>query len=198
MRSLILPILLASLGYACTGCSKESSQATDHVHHHDTENHMPTSLGDLCSKIRRRLNLWENGQTNLQLQAELTDLVSWAPEFAADTNVDERLWIPIYESSEQVRSSIETNGNEWNEPRLDQIARLCQLSETAWSSLEPDERIPRYQAHSHAEHDHSDDHSDHDHSDHDHSDHDHSDGDHSHGDRVTGITATGITATGTG
>ena len=189
MRFLLLCVSMATLTWVGAGCSKESNHSTAHEHHHETASYMPNSLGDLCRKIRDRLKQLENDQSNPQLKSELTDLVSWAPEFAADTNMDERLWIPIYESSEQVRSSIENKTDQWEKSSIEQITQLCKISEDAWKSLDPNERIERYQAHSHDKHsghDHGDhEHGDHEHGDHEHGDHDHGDhdhGDHDHGD----------------
>ncbi|MDA7874086.1 hypothetical protein N9B17_02870, partial [Rhodopirellula sp.] len=148
MRFLLLCVSMATLTWVGAGCSKESNHSTAHEHHHETASYMPNSLGDLCRKIRDRLKQLENDQSNPQLKSELTDLVSWAPEFAADTNMDERLWIPIYESSEQVRSSIENKTDQWEKSSIEQITQLCKISEDAWKSLDPNERIERYQAHS--------------------------------------------------
>ena len=177
MRHLLLVAYIACLGWASVGCSQQANQTATHDHHHETAPHMPSSLGDLCHKMRNRLKMINKRQTSPQLEAELTDLVSWAPEFAADTDIEESLWIPIYESSEQVRASIEKDANLWDQSRVENIAQLCQLSEDAWMTLDADERIDRYQPHSHHDHDHHDhDHTDHDHTDHEHSEHD--DGDH--------------------
>ena len=142
---------------------------------------MPRSLGDLCGKIRDRLTHLKSDQSDADVKAELADLISWAPEFAADTNIDESRWIPIYESSEEIRLSIETNTNQWDEARIKQITNLCQISEDAWLSLDPKDRVDRYQSDDH-DHGHShesmittmDCHDDHDHDHgHSHDDHDH-------------------------
>ncbi len=186
MRNLLLFLSLASGAWACLGCSKDPSQTDTHEHHHEVASHMPTSLGDLCRKMRDRLQQINNGQTSVEVESELIDLVSWAPEFAADTDISESRWIAIYESSEQVRTSIGNESDQWNQSKIDEISQLCQLSEDAWMTLGADKRVERYQAHSHHDHDHGDhDHGDHSHGDHDHGDHDHGDhdhGDHDHGD----------------
>ena len=188
MRTLILAASIGILCIACGGCSSEENQTDDHAHHHEIAEHMPRSLGDLCGKIRDRLKHLKSDQSDADVKAELADLISWAPEFAADTNIDESRWIPIYESSEEIRLSIEKNTNQWDEARIKQITNLCQISEDAWLSLDPKNRVDRYQSDDH-DHDHGHSHDDHDH-DHGHSHdnhdhvhgHSHDDHDHDHGD----------------
>ena len=200
MRLVLLGMSMLSVWVACAGCSQDSSQTKSHVHSHETVNHMPKSLGDLCRKILVRLEEYQNGDASDQIKSELTDLVSWAPEFAADTDLSERLWIPIYQASEKLRSSIESDKTRWDQQRVEEIADLCRISEQAWLTLDPEKQIERYQDHGHDEHHgHSHDHHDHDHGDHhnehgerehgdhddhhhEHGDHDHEHGDHDHGD----------------
>ena len=194
MRLVLLGMSILSLCVACAGCSRASSQAKSQVHSHETVNHMPKSLGDLCQKILVRLDKYQNGDASDQIKSELTDLVSWAPEFAADTDLSERLWIPIYQASEKLRSSIESDKTRWDQQRVEEIAELCRISEQAWLTLDPEKQIERYQDHSHDEHHgHSHEHHDHDHgdhqhehADHDHGEHHHEHGDHDHGDHDDG------------
>ena len=189
MRLVLLGMSMLSVWVACAGCSQDSSQTKSHVHSHETVNHMPKSLGDLCRKILVRLEEYQNGDASDQIKSELTDLVSWAPEFAADTDLSERLWIPIYQASEKLRSSIESDKTRWDQQRVEEIAELCRISEQAWLTLDPEKQIERYQDHGHYEdHGHSHDHHDHDHGDHhhEHGDHDHGDHDHEHGDHDHG------------
>ena len=178
MRFKILYAGIVVLVCASFGCSQNSRQASSEIHQHDTSNHMPSSLGDLCSKIRTRIAKINTTGTTPQLTNELADLVAWTPEFAADTNIAEQLWIPIYEQSEQLRLSIIKDDKQWDATRLDQITQLCLLSEQAWRSLKPNEQNARFQGHSHDDHEHSHDDHAHSHDDHEHS---HDDREHSHG-----------------
>ena len=181
LNTALLVGLLVATGWVCTGCSKETNKSVTQ----DLENpsHMPTSLGDLCGKMKARLRKIKNGQSSERIESELTDLVSWTPEFAADTNIGETVWIPIYESSERVRSLIEEQISPWDDSLITSINQLYQLSEDAWMTLDPAQRTQRYQTHQHRHHDHSShdhDHGHHDHGHHDHADHDHGGHDHSH------------------
>ncbi len=183
MKHHVLIGCLVSAVCLAIGCSKDEMQSSSHEHHHVTTDHMPSSLGDLSGKIQERLDAMKNGHSSPQLQSQLTDLVSWAPEFAADTDIEESLWINIYEASERARFSIQKETKQWDEPLIDMIAQLCRLSEDAWMSLAPDKRIERYQDHDHHHHHHE--HADHEHADHEHADHEHADhehADHEHAD----------------
>ena len=172
-----------------SGCdrSEEPNRAPD-AHHHDAPSHMPRSLQHLCDQIRIRLSALQIDRSDARLHSELTDLISWAPEFAADTDIGEQGWIPIYDLSEKIRTSIQDDPKDWSVERCDQVTRLCQIAEDAWQSLQPNQRVERYRGHhhSHDEHDHGDhghdehDHDEHDHDEHDHDEHDHDE--HGHGD----------------
>ncbi|MEM9368175.1 MAG: hypothetical protein AAGD07_19440 [Planctomycetota bacterium] len=85
----------------------------------------------------------------MRVREELTDMASWAPEFAADTDISEQRWIPIHQLSERLRLSIQAAPEDWGRSRRDLFIRLCQVSEDAWSSLPPDKRSNRFQAHDH-------------------------------------------------
>ena len=157
--------LLVFCCLAMVGCNHSSDPDADHEHSHDVPDHLPHSLVDLCREIRVRVEKIDAGSTNDTLRAELTDLVSWAPEFAADTDISERRWQPIYDLSEKIRSSILESPEAWGTERRDQVVRLCQISEDAWRTLPMDKRVDRFQAHDH-DHDHDHGHAyddDHDH-----------------------------------
>ena len=173
---------IAVLMVACGGCWQSSMEMPEHDTEHENVGEMPSSLGDLSYKVRLCLAELKKDGTNGTVTDELTDLVSWAPEFAAETNIGEERWIPIYDLSEEIRLSILKDGQQWDSARIEQVTHLCELSEMAWESLRADERIARFQGHDHGDHDH--DHGDHAHGDHDHGDHDHAHGhdDHDHGD----------------
>ena len=176
----------ALLFVTISGCGQPSATASGETgHDHGVPHHMPRSLVDLCRQVRVRLEMFDSNRADDTTKSELTDLVSWTPEFAADTDIGEGRWLPIYELSEQIRLSIESDPQDWDVRRRDQIIRLCQISEDAWRSLQSHQRVERYQGHSHGDHGHDHGHGhghDHDHDhDHDHG-HDHDDEhDHDHG-----------------
>ena len=169
-----------------SGCSSDPEQTTLFDHSHETPDHWPHSLGDMSVQIRERLEKLDADDESAA--AELVDLVSWTPEFAADTSMAEQEWDPIYEASESLRLRLEDSEGVWDSENRQKAQSLCVLIDAAWSQLPEEERqAGRFQIHDH-DHDHHDDHGDHhgDHGDHhdDHGDHHEEHGDHEdeHGD----------------
>ena len=170
-------VLLLVLVLPMIGCGQESTKTSLHDHEHEVPAHTPRSLADLGKKIRARVATLEKTPDDVSAVSELNDLISWSAEIAADTDISEERWIPIYELSESIRVSIEDDAQNWETQRCDQAIRLCQLTEDAWRSLAPNQRRERYLGHSH-DHDHS--HGDHGHS-HGEDGHSHGEDGHSHG-----------------
>jgi len=159
------------------GCSPEPQQSTLFDHDHAMPSHWPNSLGDLTVQIRRRLELLDVHES---CAAELSDLVAWTPEIAADTSMSETQWNRIYEASESLRLRLENSNGQWNREACDQAEQLCVLIDAAWHQLPEDEQRKGIEPH----HGHSEGHS-HDHSD----DHDSGHRDHAHGDHPNRSTA---------
>ena len=182
---------LLALLLVVVGCGEKNDKASLHSHEHEVPRHTPRSLSDLGKKIRARVALLEKSPSDNAAKSELNDLIAWSAEIAADTNISEERWMPIYELSESIRMSIEADTQQWGTQRCDQAKQLCQLTDDAWQSLAPEFRVERYLGHSHDD-DHSHDHGDHGHSHgghgHDHGEHDHghAHGDHGHDDHDHG------------
>ena len=182
---------LLALLLVVVGCGEKNDKASLHSHEHEVPRHTPRSLSDLGKKIRARVALLEKSPNDNAAKSELNDLIAWSAEIAADTNISEERWMPIYELSESIRMSIEADTQQWGTQRCDQAMQLCQLTDDAWQSLAPEFRVERYLGHSHDD-DHSHDHGDHGHSHgghgHDHGEHDHghAHGDHGHDDHDHG------------
>ncbi|QDV65176.1 hypothetical protein [Crateriforma conspicua] len=144
------------------GASDSSSPATP-VGHDGEMVDLPLSLGQLCAESRNLVGKLKDQPDHVPSQQRLSQLVSLTPEYAADTAITERQWIPIYELSETIRTSINRQPEQWDAPRIDEVIRLCQISEDAWESLGPEGQKERLLAleHQHREDEH------HDHDDHD-------------------------------
>ena len=172
------------VGLLClAGCSSDPEKDSLFDHEHDLPDHWPAYLGDTAVKMRERLErLDEDGDS----RKELFDLVSWAPELAADTSLPEAQWNPIYEASESLRLELLDSEGEWDSGSRQKVEQLCVLIDAAWGQLPEDEKQASRERGHHHHHHHHDDHGDHDHGDHDHDhgdhDHDHGDHDHDHGD----------------
>ena len=176
----LLVAVLASLSLTGIGCGEKNDKTSLFDHEHEFPAHTPLSRLDLGKKIRDRITLLEQSSDDSVAKSELNDLISWSAEIAADTNIGEERWMPIYELSEAIRLSINADADHWDTQRRDQAIRLCQLTEDAWRSLPPDHQVMRLLDHGH-EHGHGDhEHGDHDHEHHDHEHHDHEHDDHGH------------------
>lgn len=99
--SLGIVLVLATI----TGCGeeKESLHEMDHV----TPAHWPGNLQDAASKIServQRISAKIGSESDLQLaETELRELIEWVPEVAADSDLSEEDWLPIYNASEELR-----------------------------------------------------------------------------------------------
>ncbi len=83
------------------GCAEE--QDSLHELDHELPPHWPVSLSDAAAKLGERLALDSSNAKQSEARGELEDLVSWIPEIAADTDLTEAEWLPIYELSETLR-----------------------------------------------------------------------------------------------
>ena len=87
---------------AVAGCAQEKESL--HDDDHELPAHWPSSMADAADKIEQRLGIVSKPATDAgPARAELKDLVEWAPEIAADTDLPEADWNPIYETSETIR-----------------------------------------------------------------------------------------------
>lgn len=123
-------LLLLSLYIACMlGCgeSKKSLHEMDHV----TPQHWPVDLTDAANKLTERMQVLSNSGTDSKIDPavalkELSDIVGWIPEVAADTDLAEGDWMKLYEASEIVRKKL--LGAKTIEPGVPQdIEKLCSL-----------------------------------------------------------------------
>lgn len=111
-RKLFAACLLICL--LLTGCGAERESLFEEEH--DLPAHWPSSLADAADKIDKRLGRLGSvasesnhatEQTAIdQCENELRDLVEWIPEVAADTDLSEVQWLPIYELSEVMREHL--------------------------------------------------------------------------------------------
>ncbi len=97
--SFILLLTASSLG--CVA-EKESLHEMDH----ELPPHWPQSMEDAAQKIEQRLGLLETKESLETTRDELSDLITWVPEVAADTDLPELEWVPLYELSETLRHHL--------------------------------------------------------------------------------------------
>lgn len=94
-------VLTVALILGCVA-EKESLYEMDH----ELPPHWPLNMEDAAQKIQQRLDLIEIKESQGTTRDELSDLIEWAPEVAADTDLAELEWVPIYELSETLRRHL--------------------------------------------------------------------------------------------
>lgn len=136
--------LLAACVLAGCGQEKESL----HEHEHDAPEHWPGDMAEAAEFIMQRVELLsatdsqpsqdeESGKTT---EGELRDLVEWAPEVAADTDLPEVDWVPVYEMSEVIRKHLQS-GDVTAADLSGDLEKLAKLLEEAHAKLPPDTKI---------------------------------------------------------
>jgi hypothetical protein len=130
----LLVCLLIAGSFLAVGCTVESqpTKKTLFDHDHETPDHWPSDLSDLAAKMRDRLGgIGQSAESSGrdEAAAELADLVAWAPEIAADTDMTEAEWVPIYEASEMIDSRLKDSGGNWTPPLRRRASELCDLLE---------------------------------------------------------------------
>lgn len=126
VTSTVLFLFLLGLG-GCGG-DAESAKRSHFEHDHDVAEHWPRDLADTAAKIRQRLDRIEPDSSDaVELSEQVADLVSWAPEIAADTDLSEERWLPIYHASESLTANLRSAGNRITPSNREQAIRLCEL-----------------------------------------------------------------------
>lgn len=93
-------LLIALIG---CGAEKESLHEEDH----EVPSHWPMDFSDAVSKMEQRVGTLSSANRSSEIQTELMEIVGWVPEIAADTELSEEAWIPIYRVCETLRRHLE-------------------------------------------------------------------------------------------
>lgn len=125
---------LASTVLLVIGCGGEDQtpKASHFEHDHHVAPHWPNDLTDVAVKIRERLSAPTIGETQ---RAEIGDLVSWTAEVAADTNLAEADWIPIYQATESLTANLRSSGETLSDQNRSQLESLCELIDQSASKI---------------------------------------------------------------
>ncbi|MFG0265646.1 MAG: hypothetical protein ACF8AM_10935 [Rhodopirellula sp. JB055] len=130
---LTLSLLVLLAGCSTDDAPKTSNFEDDHV----VSAHWPEDLADLSSKLRTRISA-NNDFSDEELRQEIKDLVEWVGEVAADTNLSEADWIPLYESSQAVSANLKATNEPFSNDDLEQIESLCQRIDASIAKI-PDQ-----------------------------------------------------------
>ena len=122
-------VLTATFHLGCVA-EKESLHEMDH----ELPPHWPLNMDDAAQKIRQKLDLIETKESLETTREELLDLIEWSPEVAADTDLAELEWIPIYELSETLRHHLVAKDISLNDCR-DDIERFIVLLRESHAKL---------------------------------------------------------------
>ena len=122
-------ILTATFNWGCVA-EKESLHEMDH----ELPPHWPLNMEDAAQKIQQRLGQIEVKESLATTRKELTDLIEWSPEVAADTDLAELEWMPIYELSETLRHHLGAKDISLHDCR-DDIERFITLLSDAHAKL---------------------------------------------------------------
>ena len=95
------------LGVALLGCPGEKLTLYDGLTH-EPPPHWPNSLTEAHRLLSERLQILAADPAVPTAPVELLDLVSWIPETAADTDLSETDWQPIYNLCEQLRRQLKS------------------------------------------------------------------------------------------
>ncbi|TWT84563.1 hypothetical protein CA13_60430 [Planctomycetes bacterium CA13] len=117
----ILLFLIVLVGCGGQGATPKTSLFEDD---HAVAAHWPSDLADVAVKLRERLS---DSDANPQSLAEIKDLVSWTAEVAADTNLSEADWLPLYKASESLMTDLRAAKDGLSSDDRSQIEALCQL-----------------------------------------------------------------------
>lgn len=128
----LAPVLLLLGGVI--GCTEQDStpKKSHFEHDHTVAAHWPSDLADVTTKLRERL---KDENPDEQVVSEIEDLVSWTAEVAADTDLSEADWLPLYHATESLRDEFRTTGGTLHGEHRKQLESLCQLIDKAVSQI---------------------------------------------------------------
>ncbi len=125
----IVILLVSMFGLGCVA-EKESLHEMDH----EQPAHWPLNMEDAAQKIEQRLGLIELKESPETAREELSDLIEWAPEVAADTDLPELEWVPIHELSVTLRHHLSAKDISLNNCR-DDLERFVVLLRESHAKL---------------------------------------------------------------
>jgi len=144
-----LRLMLLLLLVGC-GTSTDAPKTSLFEHDHHVAAHWPNDLADLSAKLNARIasvrtgspvdeddhhhdhdhdheHEHEHEHDPVPLRDQIEDLVDWVAEIAADTNLSEADWIPLYEKSVAVSAKLKANSSNLSNEDLHQLESLCEL-----------------------------------------------------------------------
>lgn len=162
-KSIASTAILLLLIMPFLGCTTDTAPKTSHFEHdHDIAAHWPSDLADAATKIRDRMAWLKDGKVpeshdhesdhhddhhehdhdhdhghehDSDPLLEIVELVSWIPEIAADTNLFESDWLPLYHATESLSANLQSAGDVLTDNNRQQLESLCQLVDDAVNKI---------------------------------------------------------------
>ncbi|WP_146522534.1 hypothetical protein [Stieleria varia] len=129
------------------GSSDSAPKASHFEDDHEIAAHWPDDLADAATKIRERLDWLQNGLPDQEHgnhghedheqdpAAEIADIVSWVPEVAADTNLPEADWLPLYKAAKSLSSKLAVSKGKLSNDDREQLESLCTSIDAAVTKI---------------------------------------------------------------
>jgi len=124
--------LCALLLFGLTGCAEE--QESLHELDHFVPVHWPHNLQHASELIVARIATAQHAES---AKKELDELLSWVPEIAADTELSEQDWLPIFIECERLRRNLQGDIDDALRADLQQMASTLKAAHERLKELLP-------------------------------------------------------------
>lgn len=145
-RSFGFAIIMFAMVINTVGCTGDSVQGKASLHEmdHVVAAHWPESLEDAADKIRERVTRLGGGSavargidSVVDAKKELSEILSWVPEVAADTDMSEANWVPLAEESERLHARLKMEN--FSDQLGKQVLDFADVLATAWNTGDSDD-----------------------------------------------------------
>lgn len=138
------PLSLLILVTGTGGCARPTDGEDYEKVEHFVPLHWPKDLEDAAAKISERTSRLSGqaGAETVATENQLRDIVGWAPEIAADTDLTEQQWNPVYEASEALSKRLAKMRRPLDDTTLGAIDDFCKLLVSTHRLLPLEEPMP--------------------------------------------------------
>lgn len=127
--AIVCNLIAVGLLVGTPGCTGDSTPKESHFEvDHEVAAHWPDGLADLCAKLRGYLGA-DAAELTPQQRTEIEDLVGWVGEVAADTNMREADWDPLYRKSQSILTDLRARPGALTTATREDIRSLCSAIE---------------------------------------------------------------------
>lgn len=136
-------LYITLLAVTVAGCGNHSVDDDHEKVEHFVPIHWPSDLLDASSKIEQRTSQLSGKSTTdaLTIENQLRDIVGWVPEIAADTDLTEEQWNPVYFASEKLSKRLAKMPRPLDDATLGEIDEYRKLLAETAKLLPPEEVV---------------------------------------------------------